>query len=430
MTIRYDNDAETDRDEAIDLMGAFRNVPRTGVIYVTVEAQKRGFQLGAEGWCNLGQGQPETGPLEGAPPRVTSIPVQEDDLDYAPVPGIPELREAVANLYNELFRKGKASQYGPENVAICGGGRVSIMRACAAIAPVHLGHFLPDYTAYEELLDVFRRFQPIPILRDPAQLYEFSAEDLRREILGRGLGAILMSNACNPTGKLVHGEPLREWVNVARELDCALLMDEFYSHYVWVGDKPIVSAAEYVEDVNRDPVVVFDGLTKNWRYPGFRTTWVLGPKTFIESVASAGSFLDGGAVAPMQRAAVELVQVAPTLAETKAIRETFMKKRDRLVSGLRELGIQFAVEPEGTFYAWGDLSALPESIRHGEDFFKAALEHKVICVPGHFFDINPGKRRMGRPSRFRHHVRFSFGPDMEVIETALVRLGDMIRSHR
>ena len=163
MTIRYDNDAETDRDEAIDLMGAFRNVPRTGVIYVTVEAQKRGFQLGAEGWCNLGQGQPETGPLEGAPPRVTSIPVQEDDLDYAPVPGIPELREAVANLYNELFRKGKASQYGPENVAICGGGRVSIMRACAAIAPVHLGHFLPDYTAYEELLDVFRRFQPIPI---------------------------------------------------------------------------------------------------------------------------------------------------------------------------------------------------------------------------------------------------------------------------
>jgi hypothetical protein len=41
------------------------------------------------------------------------------------------------------------------------------MRACAAIAPIHLGHFLPDYTAYEELLDVFRRFLPIPILLDP-----------------------------------------------------------------------------------------------------------------------------------------------------------------------------------------------------------------------------------------------------------------------
>ena len=44
-------------------------------------------------------------------------------------------------------------------------------------------------------------------------------------------------------------------------------------------------------------------------------------------------------------------------------------------------------------------------------FFKAALEEKVICVPGEFFDVNPGKRRAGRPSRFRQYARFSFGPD-------------------
>ena len=79
-------------------LAAFRPVPRTGVIYVTVEAQKRGFSLDAPGWCNLGQGQPDTGALPGAPPRVTSIPVQQSDLDYAPVPGLWELREAVAHL--------------------------------------------------------------------------------------------------------------------------------------------------------------------------------------------------------------------------------------------------------------------------------------------------------------------------------------------
>jgi aspartate/methionine/tyrosine aminotransferase len=38
------------------------------------------------------------------------------------------------------------------------------------------------------------------------------------------------------------------------------------------------SAARYVEDVDRDPVVLFDGLTKNWRYPGWRITWTVGPK--------------------------------------------------------------------------------------------------------------------------------------------------------
>src|SRR5258705_5885323 len=52
---------------------AFRPVPRTGVIYVTTEAAKLGFGYGSTDWCNLGQGQPETGPLPGAPPRKDAV---------------------------------------------------------------------------------------------------------------------------------------------------------------------------------------------------------------------------------------------------------------------------------------------------------------------------------------------------------------------
>ena len=109
---------------------------------------------------------------------------------------------------------------------------------------------------------------------------------------------------------------------LARELDCALLLDEFYSHYVWTapaGRLPIESAARYVEDVNRDPVVLFDGLTKNWRYPGWRTTWTIGPRQVIDAVASAGSFLDGGGSKPLQRAAIPLLDDAHVIAETEAI---------------------------------------------------------------------------------------------------------------
>ena len=47
-------------------------------------------------------------------------------------------------------------------------------------------------------------------------------------------------------------------------------------------------------------------------------------------------------------------------------------------------------------------------------------------MPGEFFDVNPGKRRSHRASRFRHHVRFSFGPAMETLETALGRLEALI----
>src|SRR5690242_14667415 len=90
---------------------AFRAVPRTGVIYVTAEAHKLGYRSADPSWCNLGQGQPETGPLPGAPPRVQQVAVRVDDQEYAPVPGLSELRDAVAQLYNRIYRKGLPSQY-------------------------------------------------------------------------------------------------------------------------------------------------------------------------------------------------------------------------------------------------------------------------------------------------------------------------------
>lgn len=416
---------------------AFRPVPRTGVIYVTTEAAKLGFSYGDPDWCNLGQGQPETGPLPGAPPRLDTVPIGIDDQEYAPVAGLWELREAIAELYNRLYRRGLPSKYTAENVSVSGGGRAALTRAAASLGQINLGHFLPDYTAYEELLDVFGNFAAIPILLEGERGYGFSVGDLRREILGRGLSAILLSNPCNPTGKHVRGEDLAAWVRTANELDCALLVDEFYSHYMYVeGSDPnhpqplMESAARYVEDVDRDPILIFDGLTKNWRYPGWRVTWTVGPKAVIEAVASAGSFLDGGGSKPMQRAAVALMDAEHVRAETTAIQRSFSKKRRMMIDRLRKMGIAIDVEPEGTFYVWGSVAELPDAICDGQSFFRAALEEKVICVPGEFFDVNPGKRRTGRASRFKNHIRFSFGPSEETVTRALDRLEAMVARHR
>jgi N-succinyldiaminopimelate aminotransferase len=409
---------------------AFRRVPRTGVIFVTTEAGRRGYHSGAPDWCNLGQGQPETGDLPGAPPRIRAVKVTVDDQEYPPVAGIWELREAIAGYYNRMYRRGMKSRYTAENVSISGGGRAALTRAAASLGHVNLGHFLPDYTAYEELLDIFKAFTAIPILLEGERGYAFSGEDLRREILGRGLSALLLSNPCNPTGKHVRGDELAKWVEIARDLDCTLLIDEFYSHYIWTGrpgQLPVESAARYVDDVDRDPVVLFDGFTKNWRYPGWRVTWTVGPRQVIDAVASAGSFLDGGGSRPLQRAAVPLLEDAHVVAETEATHAAFRQKRERLLSGLERLGVRTDRVPEGTFYVWGDLSNLPPPLNDGMGFFRAALERKVITVPGEFFDINPGKRRTRRAgSRFRSYARFSFGPPMESLDLALTRLEQLV----
>ncbi|MCO5166562.1 MAG: pyridoxal phosphate-dependent aminotransferase [Planctomycetes bacterium] len=410
-------------------VGAFRPVPRTGVIYVTTEAAARGYRSGDPSWANLGQGSPEVGPLEGAPERIASLALDVAQHRYAPVGGLWELREAVAEYYNQFFRKGMRSRYSAENVCISGGGRLALTRAVAALGSINLGHFLPDYTAYEELLSIFRLFSPIAILLDREKGYRFEADDLRREIVGRGLGAVLRSNPCNPTGEHLRGDALADWVGVARETDCTLLMDEFYSHYAWADGAGPTSAAAYVEDVDRDPVVIVDGLTKNWRYPGWRVCWTVAPKKMIEAVTSAGSFLDGGAAAPMQHATIPLLEPGRVRQEVGAIRKAFLLKRQRVVDAAREMGLVVDAPPEGTFYAWASLEKLPPPFDDGMTFFRRALEWRVICVPGEFFDVNPGKRRPGhRGQRFSQFVRLSFGPALEEVELALRRLKAMIPS--
>jgi hypothetical protein len=413
---------------------AFRDVPRTGVIYVAGEAAARGFSADDPEWSNLGQGQPETGPLPGAPPRVEAVAIEAADQEYAPVAGLPELREAVAGLYNHLYRRGLPSQYSAENVAISGGGRSALTRTVAALGKVNLGHFLPDYTAYEELLDVFRTMTSIPILLSRERGYSFPVRELRRELMGRGLSALLLSNPCNPMGRLVSGDELAEWVAVARQLDCTLLFDEFYSHYIWrtgYGEPgPTVSAARYVEDVDHDPVLLFDGLTKNWRYPGWRVTWTVGPKRVIEKLTSAGSFLDGGANRPLQRAAVPLLDPDRVAAEGAAVRRAFGAKRDLMIRRLYGMGIGIDREPEGTFYVFAHLRDLPAELADGTAFFRRGLDHRVICVPGVFFDVNPGGRRSPWLCRFHQYVRLSFGPPLADLERGLDRLEAMIRQAR
>lgn len=416
-------------DEAVP---SFRAVPRTGVIYVMAEAIRHGYTPGDSGWANLGQGMPETGPLPGGPARVPGVSIDPADQEYAPVAGLWQLREAVASLYNDRYRKGLGSRYSAENVCIAGGGRAALTRVAAALGAVNLGHFLPDYTAYEELLDIFKNFASIPILRDPERRYAFTAEELRREIQGRGLGAVLASNPSNPTGATVAGEELEHWTKAARDLDCALILDEFYSHYLWTepaaAKPPTLSAAAYIRDVDKDPVILLDGLTKNWRYPGWRVSWIVGPKPVIEAVSSAGSFLDGGGSRPLQRAAVELVSRDRADREAAAIQKAFRAKRDWMTGKLAELGVKLDGPPDGTFYCWGSVAGLPSPFNTGMGFFRKGLEAKVITVPGEFFDVNPGKRRAGRGSRFRSHVRFSFGPSEATVKAGLERLAGLIKA--
>ena len=411
-----------------------RPVPYMGVIWVNHKAREMGFVPGDKTWCNLGQGQPEEGLIVGAPERLKSLDLVARDYAYGPVGGILELRQAVADMMNRLYRVGKSSQYGPQNVTVAAGGRIALTRLFSILSnQAKVLYRNPDYTAYEDLMAYQKEHvQFVCENTRPEDGFNVRPERLRELVQKEGVNTFVLSNPNNPTGALVRGNDLKEYCRIARDNRMLLALDEFYSHYVYEDcpEEPgSVSAARYVQDVESDPVVMIDGLTKNLRYPGFRVSWIVGPSRIIEAINRAASAIDGGTSVPMQRLACEVLRPELLVEETKAVQRCFAQKREYIVQRLTDMGIHVDMPPCGAFYVWADISDLPEPICNDEDFCLNALEYHVMTVPGRFFDIRPNGDRIS-PEPMRHHIRFSFGPKLSVLKEGLDRIEKMIEDKR
>ena len=409
-------------------MATIRDVPFMGVIWAVHEASKLGYFNGHPEWVNLGQGQPEVGPLAGAPPRIEQIALEPSDHAYGGLGGIDPLRDAVAAYVNRLHRDGR-KPYTRDHVAVASGGRLALSRIFTALARSRVGYQTPDYTAYE---DYFRahadRITPVRVEAPEATGFLVTPED----VAATEADVFLLSNPNNPTGQALAGDALKRLVDDARGADRLLVLDEFYSHFAFTDSGPAaeaISGAAYVEDVDRDPVLIVDGLTKSFRYPGWRVGWVLGPPDIMETIQRVASALDGGPSIPAQRAGIAALEPAQADGETLAVRAEFARKRDTIVAGLRDMGIRIPAPPTSTFYVWADLSGLPEGLRDADAFFHAALKHKVMTVPGRFFDVDPLGENKGA-SRFRTWMRFSFGPSHDQVVDGLTRLRTLVDAHQ
>lgn len=125
----------------------------------------------------------------------------------------------------------------------------------------------------------------------------------------------------------------------------------------------------------------------------------------LDFVLLAGSFLDGGANAPLQKLALPLMNLDFIRRDTWALQRTFKKKRDFLLAELARIGITVKWHPTATFYVWADIGALPSPLNDCLVFLEECVKYKVICVPGVFFDINPRNIRHVKQNKCINFVR-------------------------
>jgi DNA-binding transcriptional MocR family regulator len=197
-------------------------------------------------------------------------------------------------------RQGKASQYTWQNVCIVPSEHAGLVRIAAVLRNVYVGFFVPDYTAYAEMLSLlqnvgaieplhyvgslnylnltFPQFTPIPVLLNEEDNYTVHPDQVAEQV-ERGVSAILTSNPRNPVGSSVRNPELAELQDICRDR-ATLVIDESYNGYNYSSncDGTVVSAAENVEDVDEDDVLIIDGLTHRFRLPGWGISWIIGPR--------------------------------------------------------------------------------------------------------------------------------------------------------
>lgn len=410
------------------LESTFQNIAEAGTSIIMQKAAKLGFNFENKSWVNFGQGAPELANIPGDLPRIKQIDVS-DLAGYAPASGTKDLRSKIADYYNQIYRKNKSSKYSFKNVSVTGGGRNALMRVLLSLDKINFGFLNPDYTAYKGQIDACQNLTPKSLELDPQNGFEISAKKITEFITKQKIQAFLFSNPCNPTGQCIVGDELESLVRFSAKNNVLTIIDEFYSRFVYpdsIDDNhgKSFSSSCHIDNVNQDPILIIDGFTKGWRYPGFRLSWIIAPEDVIDKINAVASFLDGGAPNPLQNVVLPLLDTQKAEASVAALKTQFNQKRLYLVENLLSLGFKIPSIPSGAFYIYADISGLPRGLNTDLEFTQKMLENKLIVIPGRYFDLS---NTADTPeAKFSQFVRFSYGCSMEEVKMGVGRLREVM----
>jgi N-succinyldiaminopimelate aminotransferase len=295
------------------------------------------------GAINLGQGFPDTdGPASVVEAAIHALRAGENQ--YAPLPGVPALREAVF----EHQRLHYALE--PEDVLITFGATEAIAAALLALCDpgdevVVLEPYYDSYVACIAFAGAGRR--PVT-LRPP----EFALDgDALSAAIGPRARVILLNTPHNPTGRVLHRSELDLVATACIEHDLICLSDEVYEHLVYDGQHiPPATLPGMAERT-----LTISSVGKSFSFTGWKIGWCSGPADLVAATRAVKQYLTFAGGTPLQHAAAAALRLPPT-AYLDGLREDLRAKRDRLCAGLAAAGLDPLV-PAGTYFINADVGA-------------------------------------------------------------------------
>jgi N-succinyldiaminopimelate aminotransferase len=353
------------------------------------------------GAINLGQGFPdEDGPAAIIEAAVDALRAGHNQ--YAPLPGVPVLREAVAAHQGRRY----GIELDPEaEVQVTFGATEAI--AAAVMALVRTGDdVLALDPAYDQYAPIVRRaggaVRWIP-LTPPGWRVEPAAVDAA---VSERTGVLLLNSPHNPTGRVLDPDELELLADTCRRHDLIAVTDEVYEHLVYDGRHVPLATLPGM----RERTITISSLGKTHSLTGWKVGWATGPADLIARLRAVKQFLSFAGGTPLQHAAATGMALPDD--EAASLAEALRGKRDRLAAGLRDVGFD-VVPTAGTYFLNAD--ARPLGREDAADLCRR-LPHEagVVAIPISAFSADP--------DRLRSIVRFAFCKRGEVLDEAIERL--------
>ena len=308
----------------------------------------------------------------------------EPTLEYEASPGMPVLIDAIRRYYQTLD-----VYLDPRDILITTGGSEALLLTLLSILDPYTEVIIPEpyypnYTTFVNSAGGFIRALPT----NPWEGYRYADRERIESLITPNTRAILITNPGNPTGVVLTNDEMRMIADIAREHNLFLICDEVYREFCY-DDKFGVPTMARFRDIDEN-LVIIDSVSKRFSACGARVGCVVTRNKELQ--AALLKFCQSRlAVATVdQVGASALYSVDHEFFRT--CKEEYRKRRDTVISKLRQIPGVVVEEPMGAFYV---MASLP--VDNSDKFQRWLLEKftdrgdTVMFAPGAPFYETPGK---------------------------------------
>ncbi|MBX5272716.1 pyridoxal phosphate-dependent aminotransferase [Rhizobium sp. NLR17b] len=376
----------------------------------TIAATRRARELKAQGVSviALSQGEPDFDTPQHVKEAACAA-IMKGGLTYPPVPGLPELRQAISR----KFERENGLSYAFDEIIVCSGGKQVISNAL--LATLDAGDEVvipaPYWVSYPEMVSLFGG-RPVIVQASAKNGFKMTAEQLRAAITPKTRW-LMLNSPSNPSGAVYSPQEMKALTDVLLDFPHVMVMaDDIYEHLIY--DDLHFATPAAVEPRLKDRTLTVNGVSKAYAMTGWRIGYAGGPQELVSAMEKAQGQTTSGSSVPAQRAAIAALEGEQGYLADRL--SSFRERRDVVVSMLNEAEGITCLLPQGAFYVFPSCEGALGKVFNGrtlgtsQDFTDALLDSEgVALVHGEGFGL-PG------------HFRISYASDMADLQEACLRI--------